>query len=137
MHFTCFSQTHVLFKKLIFTEVPGTFYRFTTIPSVHTKHSGMKRCLAMSPMGVGAVRPARILASRRLSRPGKVRRRARGSPWSGLRVRLGAEVLPASPLGRATTRRPPEARFRRSHDEAGPRCSAGDSRGVYGRRLGG
>jgi hypothetical protein len=43
----------LLLKKLLFTKVPETFCRFTTIPSIHTKHPGKNRFLAMSPLGVG------------------------------------------------------------------------------------
>jgi hypothetical protein len=89
MDFTRFSKDQLLFKKLLFTKVPGTFCRFTTIPSVHTKHPGKNRFLAMSPLGVGAARPAEISASRRHSRPGKVRRTCVSSPRAQLRPELG------------------------------------------------
>jgi hypothetical protein len=56
--FTKFSQTILLFKKLLFTKVPGTFCRFTTIPSVHPKHPGKNSDLAMWPIGRGG-RPGR------------------------------------------------------------------------------
>jgi hypothetical protein len=88
-HFIRFSQTVLLFKKLLFTKVPGTFCRFTTIPSVDTKHPGKNRFLAMSSLGVGAARPAGIPASRRRSRLGKVRRRCVSSPRIDLRSKLG------------------------------------------------
>jgi hypothetical protein len=53
MDFTRISKVTLLFKKLLFTKIPGTFCRFTTIPSVHIIHPGKNRFLAMSPLGVG------------------------------------------------------------------------------------
>jgi hypothetical protein len=59
MHFISFIQTALLFKTLIFTKVPRTFCRFTTIPSVHKKHPGKNSILAIgsSCMGRWRLRP--------------------------------------------------------------------------------
>jgi hypothetical protein len=59
MEFTSFSQTHVLFKKPTFIEVPGNFCRFTTIPLLRTKHPEIISDLAMWPLGgvAGAAGP--------------------------------------------------------------------------------
>jgi hypothetical protein len=93
MDFTRISKVTLLFKKLLFTKIPGTFCRFTTIPSVHIIHPGKNRFLAMSPLGVGAARLAGIPASRRRSRPGKGRRGTRGSPRVRLRLKKGVGQL--------------------------------------------
>jgi hypothetical protein len=53
MHFTSFSTTHGLFKKLIFTEVPGNFCFLTKVPLVRIKYSGITSRLAMRPLGKG------------------------------------------------------------------------------------
>jgi hypothetical protein len=50
----------LLFEIRFYTGVPGTFYIFTTIPSLYTKLPVKEKCLAMSPLGVGAARPAGI-----------------------------------------------------------------------------
>jgi hypothetical protein len=57
-NFTRFNQTVLLLKFPLYTGVPGLFYRFTTMPSVHTKHLGKKEGDAMWSLGMegGAVR---------------------------------------------------------------------------------
>jgi hypothetical protein len=50
----------LLFEIRFYTEVPGNFCRFTTIPLLYTKLPAKEKCLAMFPLGVGAARPAGI-----------------------------------------------------------------------------
>jgi hypothetical protein len=58
MDFQSFSKTVLLLKFPLYTGVLGLFCRFTTMPSVHTKHPGKKEEDAMWSlgMGVGAAR---------------------------------------------------------------------------------
>jgi hypothetical protein len=104
--FTKFSQTILLFKKLLFTKVPGTFCRFTTIPSVHPKHPGKNSDLALWPLGAVAG-PVGEIPGRPTALAGQ--EWARGGPGGALGRcgRLaGAEMLPATAVGGAPGRRP-------------------------------
>jgi hypothetical protein len=85
MHFTRFCKTQLLLKIQLFTKVPGTFCRFTTIPSAHTKHPGNKSDLAMWPLGAvagaGGAIPARLAASAGRERAGGRSRGVLGPVW--------------------------------------------------------
>jgi hypothetical protein len=106
MHFTRFCKTQLLLKIQLFTKVPGTFCRFTAIPSVHTKHPGNKSDLAMWPLGAVAGATGEIPA-----RPAALAglEWARGGPGVAL-GRCGrlarAEMRPATAVGGAPGRRP-------------------------------
>jgi hypothetical protein len=53
-------KTHVLFKFQLFTKTTGIFCRFTTMPSLHTKHPGINSDLAMWPSGRWPARAAQF-----------------------------------------------------------------------------
>jgi hypothetical protein len=63
MDFTSFYKTQPLLKIQLFTKVPGTFCRFTTMPLLCTKHPGENPDLAMWPLGVVAGAAGAIPAS--------------------------------------------------------------------------
>jgi hypothetical protein len=70
--------------------MPLESFRFTTKPLVHTKDPGMNEGMHLGPWAMEAAAPAKI---RRRGRPGKVRRRARGSPAIGLWLKYGSGRL--------------------------------------------
>jgi hypothetical protein len=55
MHFTCFSKTHTLFKKLFYTEALGKFFSFTSIPSF--RNLALEKKLPLAKGSLGTSRP--------------------------------------------------------------------------------
>jgi hypothetical protein len=56
MHFTSFSQTHILLKIQFYRQAPGNFCRFTTTPLVHTEDPGKTSDLAIGSSGASGLK---------------------------------------------------------------------------------
>jgi hypothetical protein len=102
MNFQRFSKTVLLLKFPLYTGVLGLFCRFTTMPSVHTKHPGNSEGDAMWSLARRVARLAGIGRLRRRPWPGKRWERTRGLPATGLWLRMGEG---ASASGRSAARR--------------------------------
>jgi hypothetical protein len=98
MDFQSFSKTVLLLKFPLYTGVLGLFCRFTTMPSIHTKHPGKNKEDAMWSLAWRVVRLAGIGRLRRCPWPGKRWGRTRGSPAVDLWPKMGRG---ASAAGRA------------------------------------
>jgi hypothetical protein len=68
------SQTHTLFKKLFYTEAPGMFFRFTSIPLLCSSALKKSRPLQLGPWAPVGGEPA----------AGTGRAWAEGSLWVAL-----------------------------------------------------